>query len=239
MTKQLPYRFSSLPKLPLALLVMLAAATFWLNKVVQPPTTVEDSGSRRDPDYILEGLSITRMDHDGMARYTLFAKKLLHYPGNDSTPPVLGISQEQSAASIPATVQPQAATVRLKMTPWFNAQAATVQPQATTVQPQANPEKLPMQIKADQAELYGSNDDIYLSGNVTLLRGASNDSSKKTTIVTSFLHVIPDDDIVKTDKPVTITEGNTTINAVGMELDNHTRITRLLSQVRVAHDKKR
>ncbi len=210
MTKQLPYRFTSLPKLPLALLVMLAAATFWLNKVVQPPTTVEDNGSRRNPDYILEGLSITRTDHDGIARYTLFAKKMLHYPNNDSTPPVLGISQEQSAASIPATVQPQ-----------------------------ANPEKLPMQIKADKVELYGSNDDIYLSGNVTLLRGASNGSSKKTTIVTSFLHVIPDDDIAKTDKPVTITEGNTTINAVGMELNNHTRITRLLSQVRVAHDKNR
>ena len=210
MTRQLPYRFTSLPKLPLALLVLLAAATFWLNKVVQPPTTVEDSGSRRDPDYILEGLSITRTDHDGMARYTLFAKKMLHYPSNDNTSPVLSVPQEQSAASIPAAVQPQ-----------------------------ANPEKLPVQIKADQVESYGSNDDVYLSGNVTLLRGASNGSSKKTTITTSFLHAIPDNDIAKTDKPVTITEGNTTISAVGMELDNHTRITRLLSQVRVVHDKKR
>jgi lipopolysaccharide export system protein LptC len=38
---------------------------------------------------------------------------------------------------------------------------------------------------------------------------------------------------------VTITEGNTTINAVGMELDNRTNVTRLLSQVKVVHDKKR
>ena len=196
MIKQLPFRLSSLPRLPLALLVLLAAATFWLDQVVQPPATVEDSGSRRDPDYVLEGLSVIRTNHDGVARYTLFAKKMLHYSDDDST--------------------------------------HLEQPRLVN----ANPGKPVVQIKADQGELSGSNDDVYLSGNVTLLRNAGNGWSK-ATMVTSSLHIIPDDDIAKTDKPVTITEGNTTINAVGMELDNHTRVTRLLSQVRVVHDKKR
>jgi lipopolysaccharide export system protein LptC len=208
MIKQLPARLAGLPRLPLALLVLLAAATFWLNQVVQPPATVEDSGSRHDPDYMLEGLSVTRTDHDGVARYKLFAKKMLHYPSNDSTPPV-------SPAS------------------------PVVAPIPTAVQPKTNPEKLPVQIKADQVELYGSNDDVYLSGNVTLLRDVNKGSNKKITMVTSSLHVVPDDDIARTDKVVTITEGNTTINAVGMELDNRANVTRLLSQVKVVHDKKR
>lgn len=214
MIKQLPARLAGLPKLPLALLVLLAAATFWLNQVVQPPATVEDSGSRRDPDYMLEGLSVTRTDHDGVARYRLFAKKMLHYPSNDSTPPVSLVSPVSPASPV-------------------------VAPIPTAVQPKTNPEKLPVQIKADQVELYGSNDEVYLSGNVTLLRDVNKGSSKKITMVTSSLHVAPDDDIARTDKPVTITEGNTTINAVGMELDNRANVTRLLSQVKVVHDKKR
>lgn len=195
MIKQLPARFASLPRLPLALLVLLAGATFWLDQVVRPPVIVEDSGSHRDPDYMLEGLSVIRTNHDGVARYKLFAKKMLHYSDDDST--------------------------------------HLEQPRLVN----ATPGKPAVQIKADQGELSGSNDDVYLSGNVTLLRNASNGWGK-ATMVTSSLHIIPDDDIAKTDKAVTITEGNTTINAVGMELDNHTRVTRLLSQVKVVHDKK-
>ncbi|MEK7768744.1 MAG: LPS export ABC transporter periplasmic protein LptC [Pseudomonadota bacterium] len=196
MIKQLPARLAGLPKLPLALLVLLVVATFWLDKVVQPPATVEDGSAHRDPDYMLEGLSVIRTDHDGVARYKLFAKKMLHYSDDDST--------------------------HLERPRLVN----------------ATPGKPAVQIKADQGELSGGNDDVYLSGNVTLSRNAGN-VSNKATMVTSSLRIIPDDDIARTDKPVTITEGNTTINAVGMELDNRANVTRLLSQVKVVHDKKR
>lgn len=196
MIKQLTARLTGLPKLHLALLVLLAAATFWLDKVVRSPVIAESSGLHRDPDYMLEGLSVIRTDHDGVARYKLFAKKMLHYSDDDST--------------------------------------HLEQPRLVN----ATPGKPAVQIKADQGELTGGNDDIYLSGNVTLSRNASN-GSNKATMVTSSLRITPDDDIARTDKAVTITEGNTTIHAVGMELDNHTRVTRLLSQVKVVHDKKR
>ena len=196
MIKQLPARLAGLPRLPLALLVLLAAATFWLDKVVQPPAMMEDGSAHRDPDYMLEGLSAIRMNHDGVARYTLFAKKMLHYSDDDST--------------------------------------HLEQPRLVN----ATPGKPVVQIKADQGELPGSSDDVYLTGNVTWLRNAGN-GSNKATMVTSSLHIIPDDDIARTDKAVTITEGNTTINAVGMELDSRANVTRLLSQVKVVHDKKR
>ncbi|MDO8437814.1 MAG: LPS export ABC transporter periplasmic protein LptC [Nitrosomonadaceae bacterium] len=196
MIKQFPARLAALPKLPLALLILLAAATFWLDKVVRPPVIVESSGLHRDPDYMLEGLSVIRTDQDGVARYKLFAKKMLHYSDDDST--------------------------------------HLEQPRLVN----ATPGKPAVQIKADQGELPSGNDEVYLSGNVTLSRNAGN-GSNKATMVTSSLRIIPDDDIARTDKAVTITEGNTTINAVGMELDNRANVTRLLSQVKVVHDKKR
>jgi lipopolysaccharide export system protein LptC len=64
-------------------------------------------------------------------------------------------------------------------------------------------------------------------------------NSDKTTLTTSSLLLDPDGDTARTDKAVTIKEGGTTINAVGIELDNVTNVTRLLSQVRVVHEKKR
>ena len=39
---------------------------------------------------------------------------------------------------------------------------------------------------------------------------------------TEFLHVIPDLDIAKTDKPVTMSTGASTVNGVGLEFDNRT-----------------
>ena len=55
----------------------------------------------------------------------------------------------------------------------------------------------------------------------------------ETSMTTSFLHVIPDDDIARTDKAVVITETNAVIKAVGMEMNSRTGITQLLSQVRL------
>ena len=94
-----------------------------------------------------------------------------------------------------------------------------------------------MRIRADRANLTSNNDDVYLHGNVKVLRHDKGDG--EMTMVTSFLHIVPDDDIAKTNKFVSITEANTIINAVGMELDNNTQIIRLLSEVKFVHDKTR
>jgi lipopolysaccharide export system protein LptC len=54
----------------------------------------------------------------------------------------------------------------------------------------------------------------------------------ETTMTTSLLHLVPDKDIAKTDKPVVITEKNVVINAVGMEMNSRTQTTQLLSKVK-------
>lgn len=89
-----------------------------------------------------------------------------------------------------------------------------------------------MRVRADRANMSG-NEDIYLSGNVRVVRYGEDE----TTMITSFLHVIPDNDIAKTNKPVTITQDDTIISAVGMEIDNNAQIIHLLSEVKFVHDK--
>ena len=216
MINQFLTRLMSLPKLPVAILILLAA-TFWLDNAVQPQVTVQDDTSRRDPDFMIEGLSAIRMGHDGMGLYKLSAKKLLHY-------------SSENVDLISPMIEPNPIPTP---TPVVVEKAVPLTPKAQT------PDKLPVRLKADLVELYGSNDEIYLSGNVSLLRDINKDSNKKLKIVTSSLSVFPDKNVVRTDKAVFITEGSTTINAVGMEVDNDSNVTRLLSQVRVVHEKKR
>jgi len=53
---------------------------------------------------------------------------------------------------------------------------------------------------------------------------------------TAFLHVIPDENIARTDRTVTITDAATTVTAVGLELNSDTRVIKLLSNVRGTYD---
>lgn len=96
--------------------------------------------------------------------------------------------------------------------------------------------KPPVQLTAEHARMSSTGEDIYLSGNVTVTRNAGKGRGE-TTMTTSLLHLRPDDDTARTDKPVVITETHAVIKAVGMEMNNRTGATQLLSQVRVVHDK--
>jgi lipopolysaccharide export system protein LptC len=101
---------------------------------------------------------------------------------------------------------------------------------------ETQPGKPAVQIKSDRAKISGNNENIYLTGNVMLFRNAGKGRGE-TALTTSSLHLIPNDDIAKTDKPVVITEKNAVIKAVGMEMNNRTNITQLWSQVKVLHKK--
>lgn len=70
---------------PLALLVLLALLTFWLDRKVQPPPPPKDGSARHDPDFIVENFHATRLGADGTPRYTLQAARMMHYPDDDTT----------------------------------------------------------------------------------------------------------------------------------------------------------
>lgn len=99
----------------------------------------------------------------------------------------------------------------------------------------SEPGKPVMQLTSEKAELQESGANIYLTKDVTVLRGNDEDEDK-ITMVTSFLHLMPDDNIARTHKAVSIMMKNATMNAVGLELDNDTGILQLLSKVRAVED---
>jgi lipopolysaccharide export system protein LptC len=68
-----------------ALVVTLAALTFWLDGIVQPAPSAPRNVSSLDPDYIVDGLAATKMDAQGRLTHTLNAQKMTHYPDDDLT----------------------------------------------------------------------------------------------------------------------------------------------------------
>ena len=70
--------------LPLAVLGFLVGLTLWLNTLVQPAVARADGSLRHDPDAIVEKFDARKLGEDGRILYTLAAKKMVHYPDDDS-----------------------------------------------------------------------------------------------------------------------------------------------------------
>jgi lipopolysaccharide export system protein LptC len=95
--------------------------------------------------------------------------------------------------------------------------------------------RAPLTITSREATVSGDGDNVYFRDDVVVTRAASGEQSQMV-MRTSFLHVIPDESIARTDRPVTITDAATVVDAVGLELNSETRILKLLSRVRGTYD---
>lgn len=78
-------KFSLSSLLPLLALVLLATLAYWLNYTVSRAVVQQVSALKHEPDAIAEDFSARQLGADGSVRYTLQAKKMLHYPDDDST----------------------------------------------------------------------------------------------------------------------------------------------------------
>jgi lipopolysaccharide export system protein LptC len=88
----------------------------------------------------------------------------------------------------------------------------------------------PTNLRADRANVSSDNSLVHLYDNVRMSRPAS--PGKDPLLVTSqYMLLLPDDDVVKTDKPVMISVGRSTLNGAGMYANNATRELRLASNV--------
>jgi lipopolysaccharide export system protein LptC len=178
---------------PVLLLAAFAALTFWLDHLLQTGDRPRDAKGRHDPDYIVEHFSATRIGPDGVARYTLSARRMMHFPDDDTT-----------ELAAPTLVN-------------FGSGGASVT------------------AAAKNALVSSDGENIYLTDDVSLIRSADADKGE-LKVETSYLHVIPDQDVAKTDRPVQITDAHTRITSVGLEFNNQTRILKLLSNVRSTYD---
>jgi lipopolysaccharide export system protein LptC len=71
--------------LPLTILVILFALTFWLRYAIQLPEERKDGKNRHDPDYIISQSKLSKLDTTGRLHYTMTAKEIRHFPDDDST----------------------------------------------------------------------------------------------------------------------------------------------------------
>ncbi len=85
---------------------------------------------------------------------------------------------------------------------------------------------------SQRAILADDNSKLHLYGKVKFSRDAIADSSA-LQLTSEYLLMLLDEDILKTDKPVTITHGNSTLKGVGLIANNATRELRILNQVKI------
>lgn len=70
---------------PVALVAMLAALTFWLERLVEGPEGPPGPRDPGTPDFVIDNLKGTKMSPDGHPEYTLAATKMVHFPATDVT----------------------------------------------------------------------------------------------------------------------------------------------------------
>jgi lipopolysaccharide export system protein LptC len=89
----------------------------------------------------------------------------------------------------------------------------------------------PVTVTAREGLVSSEGENIYFHNDVLVTRAPYANRSE-LRMRTTYLHVVPDSSLVKTDRPVTITDANTTVHAVGLELNSETQVLRLLSSVK-------
>jgi lipopolysaccharide export system protein LptC len=96
--------------LPLVLLTLLAALTFWLERTSQVEDARREGKLRHDPDFIVDHFTVQRFDLKGGLQYVLTATKMLHYPDDESTD-VTGPTLVYYGGSRPAQISARRASI--------------------------------------------------------------------------------------------------------------------------------
>jgi len=89
----------------------------------------------------------------------------------------------------------------------------------------------PVSITSRTARVSSGGENIYFEDDVRVVRAAYENRSEMT-LQTSFLHVMPEDHIARTDRPVTITDAHTVASSIGLELNSEARTVKFLSHFR-------
>ena len=92
----------------------------------------------------------------------------------------------------------------------------------------------PLRITSKHALVSSNGGNLYFRGDVRATRDPYAGNSA-LVVTTDYLHLLPDDNIAKTDHPVTIRDATMTIEAVGMEMNNETRVLKLNAAVKAVY----
>lgn len=93
-----------------------------------------------------------------------------------------------------------------------------------------DPGKPLVTLRSDRGRATSGGDEIHLHDNVRLVRAAHGDDPR-LQVDTEFALVLPEQNIARTDHPVRIQWGASTLTGVGMEFDNSARVLKVHSKV--------
>jgi lipopolysaccharide export system protein LptC len=93
------------------------------------------------------------------------------------------------------------------------------------------PDRPPVQLDAQRGVVTGNGDVTEFYDSVVVRREGVN-GEPPLVMHTEYLKALPDKAFASTSWPVTITQGESVLTGIGLEIDNNTRVFRLLSQVR-------
>ena len=96
---------------------------------------------------------------------------------------------------------------------------------------QTKPGEPRMTLSADRGTLSQSGDEVFLFGNVTLVRDADA-AQPEMRLRTSFLHVVTAKSLLLTDREVTMVDDHRSLSGRGMEYNNQLGLLRLMHDVR-------
>jgi len=103
---------------------------------------------------------------------------------------------------------------------------------------QAKPEQPRVTVRAERGTLSREGDEIFLYDNVVLVREADG-KNPEARMSTSFLHILRDRALVRTDRKVLFEEEGRSLTGRGMEYRNDTRELLLLNDVRGSMEPRR
>lgn len=93
------------------------------------------------------------------------------------------------------------------------------------------------QIFSDRGTVSANGENVYFMDNVKVVR-AETAQKPEMTVLTSYLHVVPDENLAQTDRPVTILQApRTVIRAGGMRYRKKEGVLNLLKRVKVHYER--
>lgn len=183
--------------LTLAIVLLLAAASYWALEVAQRPDPSEPMRTTRsDPDYIIDQFSYVAVAPGGKAEYVIEGERLVHDPVSDSS--------------------------------------LVEQPRVRSY----TPDRAPMTLRSKTARINRDHSEIRLFDEVHLERPQTREQ-ESLVVDSDFMLVLPNQDVVKTDRAVRARIGESTLNGVGMVADNRQRALTLTSRVNATFDQPR
>jgi len=173
---------------PVVLMVLLAAITFWLERIVQIGDVNPKGPKRHEPDYTVDDFTLTQTSKEGAPDTTLTARRMVHFADDETT-----------ELESPRLVEHK------KDDP-------------------------PVEIVARLGKIDREGNVVQLIDDVVATRAATADRPPMR-MTTRFLEVHIPEEIGTTPEKVLITQGQTTLDGIGMVFRNKTREFELHSQV--------